>query len=64
MAKKKNVTKFEVWVKRDHLFTAKIEADTLEEALSTAKAMTIEQLLDAPGETVDSEHQFTTVMEA
>jgi hypothetical protein len=60
----KNQKKFDVWVKRDHIFTAKIKADTLEEALATAKSMTIEQLIDAPGETVESEHTFTAVMEA
>jgi len=61
---KKNVKRFDVWVRRDHQFTAKIKADTLEQALEIAKLMTIEQLMDAPGETIDSEHKFTAVMEA
>lgn len=61
---KKDVKKFDVWVKRDHLFTATIKADTLEQALETARNMDIDELLDAPGETVDSEHKFTSVMEA
>lgn len=55
---------FDVWVKRDHMFTAKIKAETLEEALSLAKAMSIEQLVDAPGETIDSDHVFTAVLES
>ena len=55
---------FDVWVKRDHLFTAKIKADSLEQALEKAKAMSIEQLVDAPGETIDSDHKLTAVMEA
>jgi hypothetical protein len=59
----KNQKKFDVWVKRDHIFTVKIKAETLEEALATAKLMSIEQLIDASGETVDSEHTFTAIME-
>lgn len=62
MANKK--TTFDVWIKRDHTFTAKIKADSLEEALATAKSMSIEQLVDAPGESIDSEHKFTAVLEA
>lgn len=64
MSKKKDVKKFDVWVRRDHTFTATIEADTSEEAIATAKSMTIEQLVDAPGETMDSDHKFTAVLEA
>ena len=64
MKTKKNVKKFDVWIRRDHQFTAKIEADTLEEALAIAKTMSIEDLLDIDGETIDSEHKFTAVMEA
>ncbi len=63
MAKKEN-KKFDIWVRRDHLFTAKIKADTLEQALEIAKSMSIDQLVEAPGETVDSEHKFTAVMES
>jgi hypothetical protein len=63
MSKKKKAKTFDVWIKREHIFTAKIKGDTLEEALALAKSMTIEQLLDAPGETIDSEHRFTAVME-
>jgi len=52
-----------VWVKREHSFTATIKADSLEQALETAKGLTIDELIDLPGETVDSEHKFTAVME-
>lgn len=62
MSKKKAKT-FDVWVRRDHLFTSKIEADTLEDALVIAKSMSIDDLVDAPGETIDSEHRFTAVLE-
>ncbi len=55
--------KFDVWVKREHTFTAKIEADSLEQALEIAKSMSIERLLDAPGDTIESEHKFTAVLE-
>jgi hypothetical protein len=55
---------FDVWIRRDHHFSAKIKADSLEQALETAKQMSIEQLVDAPGETIDSEHKFTAVLEA
>ncbi len=61
---KKKKTYFDVWVRRDHSFTAKIEAENLEQAIERAKGMTIEQLMDVPGETVDSEHRFTAVLEA
>lgn len=61
--KKPKKPKFDVWVRRDHLFTAKIEADSLEQALEIAKSMDIDQLVDAPGETIDSEHKFTAVLE-
>jgi len=54
---------YDVWVRRDHLFTAKIKADSLEGAFQLAKSMSIEQLMDAPGETVESEHKLTAVME-
>ncbi len=40
MNNKKNVKKFDVWVRRDHVFTARIAADTLEEALTIARGMT------------------------
>ena len=59
----KNKKKFDVWIKREYSFTVKIKAETLEEALAIAKSMTIEQLVNAPGEEVDSEHTFTAVME-
>ena len=55
---------FDVWVERKHLFTVKIKADTLEEALQIARQMNIDKLLDADGETIDSEHRLTSVMEA
>ena len=64
MAKKKEVKKFDVWVKRTHTFTATLEVDTLEEALERAKQMDLDMLLDAPGETIESEHVFTAVMAA
>lgn len=63
MSKKKVVKKFDVWVRRDHTFTVTIAADTLEEALAAAKGMSIEDLVDASGETIDSDHKFTAVME-
>lgn len=55
---------FDVWVKREHTFTAEIKAESLEEALNFAKEMSIEQLVDAPGETIDSDHKFTAVLES
>ena len=61
MSKKKQPT-FDVWVERKHTFTVKIIANSLEEALAEARKMSIDELLDAPGETVDSEHEFTAVM--
>lgn len=42
---------FDVWVKRTHTFTAKVEADSLTEAIEIAEGMSIDQLIDAPGET-------------
>lgn len=64
MSKKKEAKKFDVWVKRDHIFSVTIETDTLEQALEIAKQMSIDDLLDAPGEQIESEHKFTAVMEA
>jgi len=64
MAKKKDVKKFDVWVCREDTFTAQVEADTLEQALEIAKGMTIDDLVDAPGEMIESEHKFTAVIEA
>lgn len=54
---------FDVWVRRDHYFTAKIKAQSLAHALEIALSMKIDQLIDAPGETIDSEHKITGVME-
>jgi hypothetical protein len=56
--------KYDVWIKREHTFTAKIQANTFEEALETAKLMSIDDLLGAPGETVDSEHEITGILKA
>lgn len=56
--------KFVVNVQRKHWFTAEITADSLEEALETARKMDIDVLLDAPGETIDSEFRITGVDEA
>lgn len=55
---------FDVWVKREHTFTATIKADSLEDALALARTWPIEDLVDAPGETIESEHKFTAVLEA
>jgi hypothetical protein len=60
---KKKDKKFDVWVLREYSFTAKIKADSLEEALEAAKGMSIYQLLDAPGEEIDSNHTFTAIMQ-
>jgi hypothetical protein len=61
MSKKTKTPVFTVWVKRDHFFTAEIKADSLADALGKVKEMDIDQLLDAPGETMDSEHKITGV---
>jgi hypothetical protein len=63
MAEKKDTKKFDVWIRRVDTFTATIEADTLEQALELAKTYSIDELSDAPGENIDSEHRFTAVIE-
>lgn len=61
---KTKTKKFDVWVTRTHQFIAKVKADTLEEAIQIARAMSIDELVSAPGETIDSEHAFTAVLES
>jgi len=61
---KKKVTTFDVWIERKHIFTARVVADNLEQALDVARHMTLDELLDAPGDTCDSEHKITGVMKS
>jgi hypothetical protein len=61
---KEKLPKFDVWVKRTHTFTATVSAKTLEDAVILAKNMNEQQLLDAPGEEIDSEHELTAVMKS
>ncbi len=53
MTKPKKQT-FDVYVRRNHFFTATIEAATLDQALEIANNMTEDDLLDAPGDTLES----------
>jgi len=60
---KKNQPKFQIWVRRDHYFTADIVANSIAEALEIANKMSIDELVDAPGEQVDDDHKITGIME-
>lgn len=62
--KNKKAKTFNVWVRRVHTFTAIIEADSLEEALASANAMSESELLDVPGDTIDSEYEITGVLKS
>jgi len=60
--KNKKTKSFDVWVRRVHTFTAIIRAESLEEALTTAKTMSESELLGLPGDTIDSEYEITGVL--
>ena len=58
---KVKVREFTVNVQRDVLFEARVQADTIKEALDKAVAMSTEQLWATPGDILDDEHEITAV---
>jgi len=62
MSKKKQPV-FEIHVKADVFFSAKIEADSFEEALQKARQLKYYGLWEAPGDIIDTEHKITGVFE-
>jgi len=63
MVKKKQPS-FEIQVKADVYFSAKIEANSFEEALQVARQLGYQGLWDAPGDIIDTEYKVTGVFEA
>jgi hypothetical protein len=61
---KPKLPKFTVYVKRTYHFTAEIEAPSLDDAIAIAGQWDIEELTDAPGEILESEHEIYGVVKS
>jgi hypothetical protein len=61
---KPKLPKFTVYVKRTYDFTAEIEAASINDAIAIAGQLEIDELVDAPGDALDSEHEIWGVVKS
>ena len=64
MVKREQKKTFDVWAEVKMTVTAKVEADTLEQALEVGRTLSTDDFVyNEPGEIIQSEHRLTAIFE-